>query len=543
MTSCKSHTNTVFVILFLTLMAAGVITWELAALPYSDDWFYMHTYSNKPGAGFLCPGDELITTPAQAADSFMRHYVDFGSRLTHLFVYFSYLLPSWLTDIIDGIAITVMLMLIVTTACGKNGLKSPLAVTVTATLMWIVLPWDDNMVSHDYQINYVWSTLPTLWFLYIYLYRSSSASQASMRWAAVAAFVAGAMHEGLSLPAAGAALIVWISQPKLRRARRPMLICLIIGVAFCIGPGTLNRLFYGKEATFRLDAYQWFASRAILALMPWAFLAGALALASVKKGILSAWRLLKPEWPWLLMAIASYTIGLFMTRMGRTLWMMDLCIIIVTVRILAQCTPSSFKLKTALAAVLATLNIAFIVELYHWQRIASTDQQYSIDLIKSAHNREIYTRLPLQQNAPWWTLGIPRRYDGLDGLAQFTLSAAMDSTRKAFYPILPVSCKGKRFEDWPKIAGDNPFRGEFPNLYGRDSVDMMLTITVGQPLPDMSPINRLLAFASGSDQVRHLTVTPQILWDGDSGKIYKYSLAALPRTIKSRRFIQLNVEK
>lgn len=536
--------NIFFAVIFMTLLTIGIIAWEMMALPYSDDWFYMHTYTNRPGAGFLQPGEDVIVTTAQAADSFMRHYVDFGSRLTHLFVYFSYLLPTWLTDIFDGTAIGCMLAMIAVVSCGKNGLKSPVTLTAVASLMWLVLPWGDNMVSHDYQINYVWSSLPTLYFLYLYLYKAKEPESNHRNKASgvIAAFFAGAMHEGLALPVICASLIVYIAEPEYRRRRRAMLATLAIGVALCIGPGTLNRMFYGKEVTFEIATYQYLISRSALALLPWIVPATAFAAVSLKRGKASAWKIIKSEWPWLLIAITNYAMALSVMRMGRTLWMMDLCVIIVTIKILKGYQLTSFKHKTALASVLAAINIGFIAELCHRQRIVSEDQQFSIDMIKSTGCREIYTRLPLQENAPWWTSGIPHRYDGTDDIAQYTLSAAMDSNRGSFYPILPISCKGKPFEDWPKIAGDNPFRGEYPNLYGRDSADIMLTITVGEPMEDMSPVNRLLSLLSGSDMAQHLRATPQILWDGDSGQIYKYSLPTLPRTIKSRRFISLDVE-
>lgn len=542
MIAYRNSKNIIFVILFLLLTAAGVIVWELIALPYSDDWFYMFTYTDIPGAGFLSPGTDLISTPSQAIDSFIMHYVNFGSRLTHLFAYFTDLLPPWLNDIIDGIAIIGLLMLIVSVAFGKDGFKSPIALTTAATLMWITLPWHDNMVSHLYQINYVWSSLPALWFLYIYLYRISTASPSTMRWAVVSAFFTGAMHEGISLPTAAAAALVFISQPRLRKSRIPMLIGLAAGIVVCLGPGTFNRLFYGQEATFDPRMYRWLVSRAILSLLPWLLPIGAMTVIAMRKGLATAWHNLKTEWPWLLIAIANYAMALIIARFGRTLWMMDLSIVIVTLRMLASCSPSSQRVKTAVAVTLAALNIAFLISLCREQKIMSDDQRFSIDLIKTTGCREIYTRIPLQQNAPWWTLGIPHRYDGTDDIAQYTLSAAMDSDRITFYPILPVSCVGKPFEQWPKIAGDNPFRGEFPNLYSRDSLDLMVKLTVGAPLPDMSPANRLLALATGKSEADKIKMSVQMLWNGDSGKIYKYSLPNLPRTIKSRKFISLDIE-
>lgn len=41
-----------FVVIFMTLLTIGIVTWELIALPYSDDYYYFFTYCDRPGIGF-----------------------------------------------------------------------------------------------------------------------------------------------------------------------------------------------------------------------------------------------------------------------------------------------------------------------------------------------------------------------------------------------------------------------------------------------------------------------------------------------------------
>lgn len=532
-----------FVVIFMTLLTIGIVTWELIALPYSDDYYYFFTYCDRPGIGFLTPSDQPITTFGQAIDSFNLHYLGFNSRMANLFMYLSNILPTEIRDIICGVLIVTMLALIIISACGKRGLMSPLTVTSASTLMWIMLPWHDNLVSIDFQINYVLCVLPVLWFLYIYLYKISSVSRKLLIGTGFIAFFAGSMHEGMSIPALTATIAVYTFYPADRKRRLALMIPFIVGVAVCLGPGTFRRLFYGGEMNFDIAHYPQFVTRAISGLWQWLMPIGAMFYLAARRGWNTAAKLTAAEWPWMLMAIVNFVIGLLVLRMDRTLWMMDISLIVVTLKLLSGHNAMKQSVKLTISVVLAALNLTFISGLCVEQNKYANDQQFSIDMITEKKCRAIYTNLPLEDNAPWWTLGIPHRYDGRDDIAQFTFSSAMDTSIETFYPILPAKLIGKSFEQWPEIAGDNPFRGEYPNLYCSDSISAEISITVGEPLQSMNPVNRLITLVAGHPKATHVKLYPIMLWDGDSGKIYKYSIQALPRTIKSRRFISLDMEK
>lgn len=541
----KPHISpgTLFAIIFMTVITAGIIRWELIALPYSDDWYYLYAYCNEPGMNFLTPGKEMIKTIGDVWESASLHYMLFNSRLANMTMYLTDLWPQAVTDVLNGLMITTMLTLIIINAAGPRGLKSPPVVTTATTLIWLVLPWHDNLVSIDFQINYVWSSVFALTFLYLYRQRAGTPHSA-IWWAAaiIVSVAAGWMHEGISVPVAAGCLWQLISDGRANRRNRLLLFgALCAGLFLALGPGTWERIFHRNEIPFSMSAYRWFVSRALLGTLPFLLPVAAGAWVWAAKGCETAKGLIKKQSPWIVIALTSYLMGCAVTRLDRSLWIMDISVIVITLEFFAELSLPKMA-KLLVTGSLAAANVAFLIALCHWQTVMATDQQHMIDLRVNEGVRTLYTSMPMAQEAPWYTLGIPRRYNATDDIAQYTFSAALDTSNTVFYPVLPITCKGKPFEQWPKIAGDNPFRGEYPALFSTDSVTCMITLEVGEPLESMPIFNRLLALFNRKSTATHIPMHPIPLWDGDSGTIYQYRNLQLPRTIKNRRFVAIDIE-
>lgn len=540
----RISSGTLFVTLFLTVITVGVVSWELIALPWSDDWFYLYAYCNDPGVGFLRPSKEVIETLGDAWESISRHYMLFNSRLANLTMYLTDLLPQPVTDVINGLMITAMLTLIIINANGVNGLRSPIKATLTATLMWVIMPWHDNLVSIDFQINYVWSSVFALTFFYIYQRQADTLR--GLAWWMAAIFVAvaaGWMHEGFSIPMAAGCLWLLLRDRSTSRRNRVLLFgALCLGLCLALGPGTFDRIFNGNEIQFDISVYQWFISRALLGTFPLFAPIAAAAWVWAAKGGETAKRLIGQQSAWIVIAITSFLLGCAVTRLDRTLWIMDISAIVITMRFLAELSLPKVA-KRLLVGTLTAANVLFLIFLCRWQMVMAAEQQQMIDLRVNEGVRTLYTSMPMADDAPWYTLGIPHRHNATNRLAQYTFSAVLDTNNNVFYPVLPISCKGKPFEQWPKIAGDNPFRGEYPALYSTDSLTCTITLEVGEPLPSMSPANRLLALINGKSRANHVLLFPVLLWDGDSGAIYQYDIPQLPRTFQNRRFISIDLER
>lgn len=537
----KDSNKHAFVISFIFLLAAGVILWELLAHPFSDDWFYMNTFIGASPEWFFSPGDP-ITTFSQAWDSAVSHYLYMNCRLANTLCYFSFLLPTAVVDTFCGLMIMAMLAMIATCATkGFRWLKSPLVITAAATLMWTTLPWYDNMMSRDFQLNYVLSTTLLLWFLYIYIYKPTSSSRLATIGCCALSFVAATMHEGMTLPAIAAAALLFFADKSQRRSRLPLLIAFSAGMLYLLGPGTFERID-GHTSAIGIDGFvKIFASRALLALLPWLIPAAVATLLAATRGRRFAIDAIKSEWPWIVIAATNYVIGYAICNVIRGLWIMDIALIIITLHLALQCRPLPERTKTATAALLAILNIAFIIGVDIVQHRFTTEFNYTLSLVKDHGHRAFYSRMNSQEAAPWWTFGLPCRIDGHDAIAMLTFSSAMDPSHHIVYPFLPDACRDLPFDQWTKVAGDNPFRGEYPFLYSRCNDSLVVEVKVAEPLPSMPPLSRVLAALSGNDTARHIKLRPDTIWNGDSGAIYQYILPTMPRTIKNRRFISIDV--
>jgi hypothetical protein len=199
-----------------------------------------------------------------------------------------------------------------------------------------------------------------------------------------------------------------------------------------------------------------------------------------------------------------------------------------------------------MALALALANAAFIVEVCRWQRWASDDQTAMLNRQRATGEKAFYTSAPLETRPPWWTLGIPQRFDGTNGACHATYSMMSGASVMSLYPVLPDSLAGKPYAQWPKVPGRNPFRGVYPCIYCdhpiADGQWTRSALTFGEPLSSMTPLDRLISAITGRTDVDNLLTSTRRIECSTDTALYRVSLTALPRSVRGRRFIALDLQ-
>lgn len=187
---------------------------------------------------------------------------DTGRLANILSPVFLVMLPHWVFAVLTGAAVAMIAALgrrIGGVSRGSFSVIFILGVTI------LYLPWDDQIVSVIYALNYVWASVLILASIFIFtrLAEGSTLSRCRMALAFTLCLCAGWMHEGMSIPTlAGLAAYVAVSGRETRSNRRLWLLGLALAVGITlilISPATWVRtatersmLVAGKRAAIEL---------------------------------------------------------------------------------------------------------------------------------------------------------------------------------------------------------------------------------------------------------------------------------------------------
>ena len=529
-----------FSILAIIITLAGTACWQLIASPYSDDFAYMQiALDDEVGAFWTGFGDKLETFD-DAIRSSINHYHNVNSRLANILCIFSMLIPSWIPDLLHAIMITSMMVLILLCINGRKALQSPVLVTLVSLSMWVILPWHDNMVSSDFLFNYAWTTVMTLSFLLIF--RQNKLSNRQLIGACILAFLTAWMHEGFTIPTGIACITILIIDKENRRQRMVLLGALALGALLCAGPGTIGRFFEHSEQHQSVSMTYYITRYLSQFTILWIYLF-LLGIIAFKQGFKAVVSLLREHSPYILGAATSFAISIMASMGNRALWIALIFITIITYKTLPIAFPNFPKhIKQLLAVILLTSTTSFLAGLCYWQNIISSQQRIMLKELIASNSPCTFIDLTSPQQIPWWTMAIPRQYCYDSNMAILTISSYAEKTTHAVFA--PARFKDLEFDQWDKIPGDNPFRGQYPLLCTTDSLISQVKLTVGKSLPAMSPIDRFLASLSGGETAeRTIKAYPHPTFDAKGNRIYVYMLESAGLTITNREILKIDVVK
>jgi hypothetical protein len=222
--------------IILIIITFGVL-WAIVPY-YIDDCWYMDGVYGIPSR---------LQQFAKVYDNVFFHWLHDTGRLVNLISpFFLTLMPKWVFAIIASLALWV----IIRYACKLvDARPASLQQWLMIGAITFVLPWNDNMFSVIYSLNYVFTAALYLFVLYRIMQLVNPGFVASRRYLTVtfiATFLCGWAHEGFSVPLA-VGLVVYALTIGLKKVPRRFIwlgVALCAGIVFMLcGPAIIERLY------------------------------------------------------------------------------------------------------------------------------------------------------------------------------------------------------------------------------------------------------------------------------------------------------------
>ena len=203
---------------------------------------------------------------------------------------------------------------------------SPLSAAFIVATVWTILPWFDDLQSHDFQFNYVVPSVVLLIMIYIYPTVSTGRQHRILLF--VLAVVCTWLHEGFGCVGAIYFMVAGIMQRNIRT-----MVITVSGLAVGLGInmllGTATRVsdtttpcYFDVQTGIRLAIQIW----------PYALSIAALALAALLCSKEARITLFKQTGPLMAGATAGILMAVAMWRAERVLWCADLfCVRVICI--------------------------------------------------------------------------------------------------------------------------------------------------------------------------------------------------------------------
>lgn len=239
--------------------AVGLLTvcfsvFMLCCCRYADDWIYMHGRGSTFYEFAHCLGGDNASL-ADALGSCADHYAHSNGRMADKLLILVNLLPVWAGRLAVGLALGVCAVALCRLSLGSRWTRRPFAV---ATLLWLImllLPWSHQFTSVSVGFNYVLSGAVTLSAVCLTVYHEGRFGW-RMAYVLPFMFLAGAMHEGFSVPTFLGFIALCVSRRHVGLCRCTMLAAYAGGVLFLLAsPGTSGRMG-GVDAWSLLTLWQ-----------------------------------------------------------------------------------------------------------------------------------------------------------------------------------------------------------------------------------------------------------------------------------------------
>lgn len=467
----------------LVVFAVGVGLWQLFATPAHDDINYGYICLDTCEDDFWELRGGPLTTFSEAVESASNHWMLVNGRLANAIMVFAVLLPPWLLSAIQAMMAAGMMLLVLFYGLGRKALNCSWLCALLPLAGWKLFPWFDNFSSDDYMMNYVWSCVLVLAFLWPVLHPRSLSSPLRMAGACLLGLAAGMMHEGFSVPVCFALAALWLwpsalgnSDIPTKEWRRRMLfpaLAFVAGTAFCVfAPSTLDRAMRGdvRAAVSVLDRVRFFAKY----LLPLYLYAALCAAVWWKRGFAALVAELKKRAFWF---VVIAFVMLLMAATGalpaRMMMFPDAVLLILCLRMLLALVGDNLRPLKGLAAVFVMVQAVFFAAVLPYQyRIGKASEECTAEFRERADGRVHCDIDALLGDSPWWSFGIVTYNPPNYIYARVLKSIPNYKHRNGVTAlVLPEGTeKMETFGDFPPVPGENPFRGLFPMVLSRDSI-------------------------------------------------------------------------
>lgn len=429
----------------LLLLLAGLVAgvWMYCNIASGSGWADDFPYSRLPiHAGteddfFNCAGPRLDSL-SHLPEAFKEHYMAVNGRLANMLSFTLRLLPPLLRALLHAMAFALMLASMMRLAFGPGWKSHYLAVILAACCVWAVLPWQENLASECYYVNYVWSAALNLMFLSLLLEPSGRFP----RWAIclLGAFAA-MMHEGIGA-AMDAGMILIACQRRNHINLPPLCIYILFSLLPLLSPGIRALAGMRAEAEYASNFFSYILGVRLIII--WAAALPAIFRLLFRHEFSSREAVI---WAIIFTGIA---IGILSRQGGRALWLpMTLAISLV----FHYARPVvSLRLKTAMALTAALIFSIWGAWLCAWQYYASCERDTLLAALRAAGDKVIYMDLLQPDELPWPLLLTVSHVNG-DQTIRANLQAEVFRDARHSMAVLPAAWRDRQLSQLPAIEG------------------------------------------------------------------------------------------
>ena len=493
-----------------------VFLWQYFSAAMNDDIAYSRIVEDTVAQDFWdCKGD-YIRDYSDVAKSIYNHHMLINGRLaTNTLMFLLVPLPHWLSSAIIGLLAGLMLLTIYWFIGGIKKEQFPSWIFWTvAALLWVWFPWYNSFVSLDFKINYIFPSVLTLIYAKGFIFNDSNKRKGWLLFYAITAFVLGLSHEGFSLPLIGSSIIICLFDRLRDRKRLLLTVVLISGSILCVfAPSTLMRMNHeSAEKGIFCDIDTLILSAKIL-LIPTVVSIFVWCVCCIKRGV-SFFKNVAVRYSvifWMCSFVIGIAMAIVLNQTGRVYWCSLLSLLVTDLIIIKACgfKRNYNKVSVTLALICVIWSIFLIREVV---RVGNNQKEFLTTLTKR-NDGIAYVDLIRLQDIPWWTLRMIHQYNVTSELWNGFLGY-----EKNRYPlIVPEDYRNKSFEDWPKIEGDNPFRGYDNHWYSRYPIPKgtRFKVTLGERTPfglPFKPIAESVIIESSKEPFFSVTELGDTLW-------------------------------
>lgn len=475
------------------ILWVGVMTylWQYNAVPMYDDISYSRMVAGGPKSFWEGEG-KLIETWGEVGESVANHYKYINGRLTNTLMFATILTPRWVSSGLLAVLVMLMLWGLVVAAEQASGRRLSAAIVWAAAFgMWWWLPWEDNMISLDYALNYVTPSATALIYGMAFL-SGKLGRNAPLFWlGALAGVITGWLHEGFSLPLLGGAFILLVISRENRRSRLWLWLWLLAGAMICIlAPSTFIRLAEQTETKGYIGGLMAAVRNLKPLFIPAAICAALTLLALIRLNNRNLREIFNQKILfWVLTGAGSVAMAIVLQGTGRMLWLAMLCMLVYTLAFIGCLWKIGEKTGIAGAILIAALSIVWTVFFVKVERKIAATQRDFIQSLHESRNGIVYVDLYPAEEIPWWTAGLLHQFFPTTVL----WNIAYDYSLHQMPLVLPTAYEGLPFEEWPKVAGNNPFRGERDFLYSTTKIEegTPFRAELGEKTPAKNPLGRM----------------------------------------------------
>lgn len=493
----------------LTILSIGMLAWMLAAGNITDDFPYSHCVqspeifdSNYPRAAeafWGCEGDK-ISSLKDVINSIPNHYILVNGRLANFFALTSSIVNPFIIDCLHAVVFSLLIYLMLKLiSLRTTNFLSPIFLSIFAWAVWIILPWEDGIASSCFFFNYVWSSTFNLAFIYLILSLHYPQTRNRIIVTTALALIAGAMHEGFSLPISGLLIAIIAYDYYKSRKISPSLCVPIVAywlstIVVSASPAVWSLLDDRNNFDYLPTFFSYFIGVRLWPL--W------LSIILLSVNCLRNKKIDRISFILAAIAILSVAVAIIARQSARALWLTYLLALIISFRSLpiSWLSHSARPLTTAIAFV-ATLALAvWLYSLSAWQYRFSQQTDDIFSSLNVTLTNIAYANTSTTGTMPWWLWEIPQYPDDASETARANIAAEQFRNYHTRFVILPKKFENTPFDSLPSVNGTAKLKGIYPTYYSNNRLDTtLLNLQFGNPrhiLPsgNVNPIYGLARF-------------------------------------------------